>query len=257
VRLARSEVPSLASARVLVLGAGETGAVVARLLRKAGVRAIVIANRSEAAARRLATELGAEAAPLDRVGDLIADADVVFGAAANVGSLVDVEELRAVARGREPGAGPLYLFDVAHPRNFPPEVGELPGVVHRDLEDVFVRVARARAAKAENAPAAEAIAREGAEAFERWLRSRANVAVLRATRELVLARAAREADRLGRGATSEERERYRVLARAVARSLLHAPTMALRKADATTPEGRSLMETAAALFALGGTATER
>jgi len=61
-----------------------------------------------------------------------------------------------------------------------------------------------------------------------------------------------EADRFSRGSEADDRERLRALATAVARSLLHSPTVALRDADPSTLEGRWLVESAATLFATRG-----
>jgi glutamyl-tRNA reductase len=117
-----------------------------------------------------------------------------------------------------------------------------------DLDQVFERVSAAKDARAGQAPLAEAIVSEQAEAFGLWLRSRENVEVLRAVREQVLLVARREADRFAQGRSEGEREQMRRLARSVARTLLHAPSVALRAVDPNSAEGRAVLKHAPALF---------
>ena len=142
----------------------------------------------------------------------------------------------------------MRFLDLAHPRNFDPALAEIPGVNLFDLDHVFERVEAARAARAAQIPRAEAIVREQAEAYVRWVRSRRSVEVLKAVRRQVLDLARTEAERFGQGRSEEEKEQMRLLARSLARTLLHQPTLALRDADPESPEGRFMLEAAPALF---------
>jgi glutamyl-tRNA reductase len=239
---------SLAPLSALVLGAGDTGRLVARLLRKEGVGRLTVANRTPAKAEAVARELGATAVPLEDLPALIADADVIVGA---VGERDDLVHPALVADAlRASGARTRWFVDLAHPRNFHPDLATLPGVRLMDLEHVFAGVEAARAARAAQLPRAEALVAEDAEAFMRWLRSRESVAVLRAVREQVLELAQAEAERAARGRTEQEREELHRLARSLAKAVLHHPTLALREADPTGTEGRRLLETATCLFGL-------
>ena len=244
---------SLVGARALVLGAGETGALVARLLRKAGLARLVIANRTEGSATSLATDLGAEGVGLEAIAGLLPEMDLVVGALGGEGGALGLEQVRG-ALSSEPGrnGAMLHFVDLGHPRNFDPRIGDLPGVDVLDLEQVFARVESARAERAAHVPRAEAIVAEQADRFLRWMRSRGSLDVLRAIREQALEVARAEADRIGQSQDEDERVRLRRLARSIARTLLHAPTLALRDADASTPSGRALIESAVALFGVEG-----
>jgi glutamyl-tRNA reductase len=83
-----------------------------------------------------------------------------------------------------------------------------------------------------------------------WIRVREATPVLRAVREQVLELAAAEAERRSRGRSDAEREELLGFARSLARTLLHEPTLAIRRADPESPEGRSLLRTATTLFGL-------
>ncbi|MEX2467238.1 MAG: glutamyl-tRNA reductase [Gemmatimonadota bacterium] len=246
LRMVERDMGSLARVRALVIGAGETGALMARLLGKAGVASLVVANRTEDTAREVARPLGGAGAGLDRLPELLHDADLVVGAVTAGEWLVTAEMIQDLDRSLS--EQPMRFLDLAHPRNFDPALSDIPGVQLFDLDHVFERVEAARAARAAQVPRAEAIVREQAEVYSRWFRSRDSVEVLKAVRRQVLDLARSEAERFGQGRSDEEKEQMRLLARSLARTLLHQPTLALRDADPDSPEGRFMLEAAPALF---------
>lgn len=247
--LLQRDVGSLEPLSALVLGAGDTGTLIARLLRKAGVGRLVIANRTLSRARYVARELGGEAAALEDLEALVREADVVVGAVAGRDDLVTPALLGRIRSVGEPRV--RTFIDLAHPRNFDPALEGVPGVRLMDLEHVFRSVEAARDARSAQLPRAEALVMEEVEAFTRWLRSRESVAVLRAVREQVLELARAEADRHARGRPAAEQERIHRIVRSVARTLLHQPTAALRDADPSHADGRRLLESATVLFGVG------
>lgn len=236
------EVGSMDDVTALVLGAGDTGALMARLLRKSGVGRLVVANRTVERARELVDELGGEAVGLDRVPELLGECHLVVGAVTADERVLGPEDLP-----RE-GPRPGFFLDLAHPRNFDPELASVEGVRVFDLDHVFERVEAAREERARQVPHAEAIVAEETEGFLQWLRTRENVDVLRAVRSQVLEVAQAVAERHGQGRTEAEQEDMRMLARSLARTLLHSPTLALRDADPRSDEGRWLLESATTLF---------
>jgi len=236
VELAREALGSLADRRVTLVGAGKSGEVTARVLRGHGVRVLRVANRTPERAAELARRYGAEVA-----GDLeaqLADADLVLTATACPHVLVDRAAVeRAVARR---GGRPLVIVDLAVPRDVDPAVRSLSGVTLLDLDDVQARVTRNRAARQADAGAAEDVVAAEVERFERWRATRAatpTVAALHGAAEAVVA------DVLERNAphwealSDADRERVEQLAHAVARRLLHAPTLGLKQAAAEGDDG--------------------
>jgi glutamyl-tRNA reductase len=235
---------SLDGMTVVVLGAGDTGALIARLLRKGRVGRLIVANRTLERAREVAAEAGGEAASLEDLPRLLASADVVIGTVAEREGLVSAGALAGA------DARPRWFLDLAHPRNFDPALEALPGVHLMDLEQVFRRVEKARRERASQVPHAEAIVEEDADGYAAWMRSRGSLDVLRAIRAQVLDLARHEAARRSRGLGKEEREALQRFARSVARTLLHGPTVAIRNADPASPEGRRLIDSAASLFGI-------
>ncbi|HSM05826.1 MAG TPA: glutamyl-tRNA reductase [Longimicrobiales bacterium] len=244
--LLRSRIGSLENRSALVLGAGETGSLMAQLLAKAGAR-VTVANRTVSRARALARTVAGEAIPLDAVEDMIPRVDIVVGAVARRPGLVSAEVLGG---SRPPGAPPLWFLDLAHPRNVEPHVRDLPGVSVLDLERVEDSVRAARAARAEHVPEAEAIVEAEVDHFIRWHDGRAAVPHLKQLRQHVLTTARTEVDRFARGLGDAERTRLERFARSLTRTLLHHPTVVLREADPGTEEGRQLLELTRLVFGL-------
>jgi glutamyl-tRNA reductase len=218
----------------------------ARLLAKSGVGRLVIANRTVDKAQKLADELDGEAVPLSEMKQHMARADLVVGAVTASEPIIGLDALP------EDATWPSFFLDLAHPRNFEAEISSLQGVRVFDLDHVFEKVEAAREERARQVPQAEAIVEDETEGFLQWLRSRENVSVLKAVRSQVLELAQSVAERHSQGRSEAEQEEMRMLARSLARTLLHPPTMALREADPDSAEGRWLLESATTLFGVGG-----
>jgi glutamyl-tRNA reductase len=248
LKLLQTEMGSLAERTAVVVGSGETGALVARLLRKEGLRRLVVVNRSVERAEALAGRLGGVAHGLEELPELLASADVIVGAAAESENLLTASNLTPIA---DAYPRKRFLLDLAHPRNFSRDVADVDRVHVLDLAQVFERVASAREARASEVPKAQAIVDEEVERFATWRKSRQAASVLREVREQVMAIAESEANRRSRGLDAEERQNLQRFARSLARTLLHAPTVAIRGADPTSAEGQWLLRSASSLFGVG------
>jgi len=247
LKLLRGETAGLSGLRTLVLGAGDTGRLIAQLLAKEGVENLTVANRTPERAESLARELGCRAADLADLSELLPDADLVIGAVTAPGHLIGRDEVAALGE-----SAPRHFLDLAHPRNFDPTIDEVPGVRVIDLQHVFARVEEARASRAAQVPHAETIVTEEAAVFRKWICCRGSTSVVRSVRSHVLELAETEANRYARGLSEEACEALHRMARSLARRMLHTPTVALREADPETQDGRRLLESASVLFGVEG-----
>jgi glutamyl-tRNA reductase len=243
--MVRVRAGGLEGMRALVIGAGETGRLVARLLRDGGVAELSVANRTEARGRKLAALLDARVVDFADVAAFLPQVDVVVVA---VNSRVPV--LTAAQLPTNGNRVPPFFIDLSHPSAIDPAIGARPGTERIDLDAIQTRVMAARTSRASQVPAAEALVAAGVADYLGWLASRATLPVVRALREDVLQRAQREAGRHARGLDVRERERFEQFARALARTLLHRPTRALREVDPHTEEGRALLRSAGLLFGI-------
>jgi glutamyl-tRNA reductase len=227
VELARDAAGSLAGRRVLVVGAGQSGALSARALADAGME-VVVASRHRSHAQDVAGSLG-RAVSLAEVPDELERADVVFTATA---AAVRTVEREVVARAMAARDGrPLVIVDLGMPRDVDPAAGELPGVTLLDLDDVDRRLDGNDGERRTHSAAAVALVAEAQTRFETWLAgygAAPAVAILHEHADAVVAHVLAENERRWEELGEADRERVAVLARTIARRLLHEPTRRLR-----------------------------
>jgi glutamyl-tRNA reductase len=123
----------LATATGLVIGAGEVGEKTARALLARGLRELVLTNRTAAHADDLAVTLGARAVPFQALDSLLAQVDILLSSTA---SPVPILGLERVSRALDRRKRPLFLIDLALPRDIDPSVGALPDVFLYNLDDL-------------------------------------------------------------------------------------------------------------------------
>jgi len=249
VELARRTFGDLGSSRVLLIGAGKMGELAAKNLVDRGVSAIVVVGRTPERAQRLALRCGSAIA-LSRLEEALHDCDIVVTCTNAPHQVITRRMLERVMRERT--GRPLFLFDLAVPRDVEPSAAELSGVrLYNvdDLEDTVTANLRERRAEARKvAPIIE----EEVAAFERWFATQRVVPTIIALREHAesirqseLARTEAVLARL----SEPDRQRIEALTLAMAKKLLHRP-IALLRAEATAGDGHASMQAIRHLFGL-------
>ena len=134
VELGKKIFDSLKGGTVMLIGAGEMAELSARHLMNAGVSRVVIANRTEEAARKIANEFGGVSVSLDAMDQYLAEADVVICSTGAPNYVLTEERTRkALERRRN---RPTCLIDISVPRNIDPAVGNVPNVFLFDIDDL-------------------------------------------------------------------------------------------------------------------------
>jgi glutamyl-tRNA reductase len=239
VDAAQDALGDLTARHVLLIGAGETAELTARALHDHGVTTMFIANRRRDRAIALAQQFGGVSASFDALPSELVRADIVISSTSSPHALLGAEELGVVIgerRGR-----PLLLIDLAVPRDIDPACAELAGVTLVDIDGLQEGVRRHISVRKVEARRAEGIVEEEIQAFAGWLGTldvMPTVAALRERADAVVAQVLAEND--GRWDSLSERDRRRVeaLARAVAKRLLHEPTLRVKGLDAAHRHAR-------------------
>jgi glutamyl-tRNA reductase len=134
VELGKKIFDSLKGCTVLLIGAGEMAELSARHLVNAGSTRVVIANRTEETARKLADEFGGTAISLEQLDQVLHEADVVICSTGAPDYVVTAERTRkALERRRN---RPTCFIDISVPRNIDPEVSNIPNVFLFDIDDL-------------------------------------------------------------------------------------------------------------------------
>ena len=246
--LANRSLGGLADRATALVGAGSMSSLAATTLRRRGVGSLVVVNRTPANAQRLAQSVDATASPLEALADVIADADLLVSCTGAVGTVISAD-IVAAAMQRRPDR-PLFVIDLALPRDVDPVAKSLPGVTVIDLESLRSVLEDAEVAR--DVDAARQIVTE--EVGNHLSRQRAErvaptvVALRTRAQEVVDAELARIEARLP---GLDERTR-REIASAISRvvdKLLHTPTVRVKEL-AESPGGDSYAEALRELFAL-------
>lgn len=241
VDLARKIAGDLSRLQVAIVGAGEMAELALTGFVHAGARRFAYANRTEANAARLRSVHPGTVHPLDALPAVVAASDVVVCATGSPGFLVTEAMVREAMRGR---SRPLFLLDIAAPRDVDPGCARAGGVFVYGIDDLEQVVDRNRQRRVEEARAAEAILAHEAEAFRSWWRGLAVVPLLARVRDSAHAMAHTEVDRFlprVRGAEdpAQLREVLDDFAQALANKLLHGPTTGARRLAAQGREAEA------------------
>ena len=206
VELGKKIFNSLKGHTVMLIGAGEMAELSARYLVNAGVSRVLIANRTEEAARRLAEEFGGETIPFDQLAEFLPEADVVI-CSTGAPTYVVTEPLTRHARERRRNR-PTCFIDISVPRNVDPAVGELPNVFLFDIDDLESVVSSNIREREKEAERAELIVESEVMQFQQSLRAMDIGPTIGALRQKLqeLARAEMDRHRNRLGALTIEQE---------------------------------------------------
>jgi glutamyl-tRNA reductase len=248
VSLAKQIFANLHRSQALLIGAGETISLVARHLHDQGVKRIVVANRTLERASSLAEQFGAHAVLLSEIPDELVNSDIVISSTASQLPILGKGAVERALKKRK--HKPIFMVDIAVPRDIEPQVGELDDVYLYTVDDLHEVIEENLKTRQGAAQAAEEMVAAGTQDFMLRLRELLAVDVLRAYRQQAerlrdeeLAKAQRL---LASGGNAEQV--LAQLARGLTNKLLHAPSVQMKK---LTAAGRlDALDLAQELFAL-------
>jgi glutamyl-tRNA reductase len=230
VKLAERIFPSVAEQRVLFIGAGEMIELAAAHFVARKPKSVTVANRTLERGQALAGRIGAEAILLNEMPDRLAQFDIIVTCTASTLPILGKGLLERVVRARR--HAPVFIVDLAVPRDVEPEAAALDDVFLYTLDDLAAIVKDNLSIRRDSVVAAEAMIEEQTGAFLRWLQGRAVVPTIHALSGHVDDLRERELDRarkqLAAGATPDQV--LDTLARGLANKFLHAPLAALNSA---------------------------
>jgi glutamyl-tRNA reductase len=230
VALARKIFGRLQGRRVLVVGAGEISSLTAQHLRAQGVGDIVITSRTHAHAETLAAEVGGMAVPWEGMIAALGSAEIVITATGSPRPIITRAQLEAV-QGRRARSNPLFIIDVAVPRDVDSAVGDIEQVFLYNIDDLQSIVEENLSRRAAEVERAESIVNEEVTRFMAWQRSRSAVPTVVALRQRFESIRRSELQRLeGKlGALSPDaRARVDEVTRLIVEKLLLEPTEQLK-----------------------------
>jgi glutamyl-tRNA reductase len=179
VALARKIFGRLQGRRVLVIGAGEISTLTAQHLRSQGVGEMIIASRTAANAETLADAVGGRAVPMSDMMTAMATADIVITATGSQRPILMRQHVEGVLRR----GSPLFIIDLAVPRDVEAAVGDIEQVFLYNVDDLQNIVQENISRRSAEIKQAEAIVAEEVSRFTAWQRSRAAIPTVVALRQ--------------------------------------------------------------------------
>jgi glutamyl-tRNA reductase len=229
VQLARKIFGGLQGRRVLVVGAGEISTLTAQHLRAQGIAQVVITSRTPAHAQALATEVGGHWVPWEGLPSALASADIIVTATGSQRPIITRSQVEsALGRHRR---DPLFIIDVAVPRDVEPSVGEIEQVFLYNVDDLQAIVQENISRRSAEIEHAEAIVREELGKFTAWQRSRGAIQTVVSLRERFDAIRRSELQRLDAklaGLPPDTRALFDQVTRLIVEKLLLDPTEQLK-----------------------------
>jgi len=171
VELAREIFGKLQGKRVLVIGAGKMAESAARHLRRAGVSEILVTNRTRERAEAMAEDCGGRVIPYEQFEDTVPEVDIVLASSGAPHFILTRDQMRSVMSRRR--NRPMFLIDIAVPRNIDPAVNEVDSVFLYDIDDLGKVVDDNLRGRVETAKEAEEIVREEVDRMVLRLKTRA------------------------------------------------------------------------------------
>jgi glutamyl-tRNA reductase len=231
VSLARRVYADLGAHSALLIGAGDMNALTARHFMSAGIKRMVIANRTLERAQSLAAELRAHAVPLAELEKELSDADIVISCTASPVPVISKRAVEAAIHSRR--RRPIFMVDMAVPRDIEPAVAELEDVYLFSIDDLQQMVDENLQQRELAAGGARLVINEEVTRFLAESRAQDAGPAIRALRQQadgIRQQTVEQARRmLAAGKSADEVIEF--LANTLTNRLLHAPTQALRQAS--------------------------
>ncbi|MEH6455495.1 MAG: glutamyl-tRNA reductase [Cocleimonas sp.] len=230
VNLAKQIFSTLDTKTALLIGAGETIELVGKHLKKTNIGNVIIANRNVEKATRLAEEFNGVGISLQDIGEYLADADIVISSTAAPMPIIGKGTVEAALKKRK--HKPIFMVDIAVPRDIEAEVGDLDDIYLYTVDDLQSVIEDNLKSRQDAAAQGELMINDEVENFMSWLRAQDQMDIIKRYRDkigIIQSDTLEKAQRLFKnGSTAEEALQF--LAHTLTNKLAHDATVAMNKA---------------------------
>ncbi|MFP4021067.1 MAG: glutamyl-tRNA reductase [Halanaerobium sp.] len=252
VELARDIFGSLKGEKVMILGAGEMAELCLKNLLNYGVEGILVANRSYKHGQKLAAEYGGEVIHWEEFKERVKEVDIIIASTAAPHTVLHKAEVLEAVENKH---GPMFLIDIALPRDIDQEVEELPGVHLYNIDDLKRVIDKNLNLRENEVDKAEAIIEAEKYNFQRWLREQRCVPLIKEMREDARGIKEKEVKRalhLLQNSELKAEEIIEQLGHRLLNKLLHQPTVGLKELAVENKNTRDeQLEVVKTIFAVG------
>jgi len=231
VELAKRIFDDLSDKTILIIGAGEMAELAVTHLLKAGCSHLLVTNRTFSRAVSLAEQFNGSAVRFEQMEKNLEAADIVISSTGAKGFVLSRSLIEGAMKRRK--QQPMFLIDIAVPRDIDPEINQVSGAFVYDIDDLQNVVDTNRKEREKEAGKAQLIVEEELGQVDNWLATLEVVPTIKTFREEILALAQGELDKAlsQMGELSDKQERVlRAAVHGLAYKILHQPTVKLKEA---------------------------
>jgi glutamyl-tRNA reductase len=250
VELARRIFGSLKGQTVMIVGSGKMGELAAKHLHRSGASKILVTNRTFSRAQDLAAIFDGKAVEYSAFPGMLHEVDIVIASSGAREYILTREDMQRVIAQRK--NRPMFLIDIAVPRNIDPEVNKIEGVFLYDVDDLEGVVNANIRERSKQAEQAEAIVHHEVEAMMARLQlEQVTPTIISLQEQLEEIRAAEVIRALRRmqGLTPEHQQQIEAMTKSIINKIAHGPISELRR-NAGQPEGNQAIELIRKVFHL-------
>lgn len=250
VELAKSIFGNLRGHQILILGAGKMSELTAKHMLTAGATDVVVANRTFSRAEELAGSLGGKAVPFEAFPEAMVRADIVIGSTGAPEPVLNRDQMAKIMHNRR--ERPVFLIDIAVPRDIEPEVGNLDNVFLYNIDDLQSLVSESAVERAKEIDKVRAIVTEETQKFAAWMRTLEAVPLIKVLREKLDSIREAEWERYGgklAHLSEADQETVRMMMQSLMNKVSHNPLITM-KDYAGSDDGYEKLEIARELFGI-------
>lgn len=248
--LAERVVHRITEAQVVILGAGEMAELAVEAMRKRGANRILVVNRTLERAHTIADRWDAQIATFENLDSALTSADILISSTGAPHTILSAEMIKQAMHARS--QRPLFLIDIAVPRDIDPDAVNIPLVKLYDIDNLNGQLEGALAQRMSEVPRVKRILEEEIKDFAEYMKSLEMIPIIadirqqaETIRQEMLEKTLRRLPDL----TDDERTRIEAMTHALVKKILQAPTHRLR-AEASCPHAPEYAAVARTLFGL-------
>ena len=250
VELARKIFDRLDNKGVMIIGAGEMCELAAKHFISNGVSKVIVTNRTFERAEKLATEFAGKAVPFDSFVDHLAEVDIVMTSTGAPNFILGKRQMEEVLKRRK--NKPMFLIDIAVPRDIDPKVNKLDNAYLYDVDDLQGVVQANIKERQKEAGKAEAIVEQEIGQFHHWLGNlevKPTIIALRQKLEEIRRQELEKTFGNLKDLSTKQRKSIEAMAGAIINKILHPPTTVLKRTQDDT-SGEDYVDAIRTLFDL-------
>jgi glutamyl-tRNA reductase len=235
---------------VVILGAGKMGELTGKHLKANGVNNVIVLNRTYQRAKSLAEQFDGVAYTMEDLPVALAKADIIISSTGADGYVVTKRDIQAISRKRN--HRPLFMIDIAVPRDLDPQINQLDNVFLYDIDDLEGIVQANLQERAREAEKIGIMVGEELALFKSWLNTLGVVPIITALRgksQQIQEEAVRHIENKLPGLTENELRIIRKYSKTIVNQMLHDPLVRMKEMAAQS-NGEEALELFVKIFAL-------